>query len=227
MSNYGINKHIVLGNIGSDKNIRFNVANEGTQQEVTIGNFSLCANLPIGGGKTIKTWTQVVIIGNIAKAVRQFIKPGKQVYIEGYTRTRAVIDETTGNTTYWYETVVNDFTGTIRLLGDQNGNGRNTNPEQLIDEQTLAAMGYDPQQQKQHQHQPQQESQPQQQKVTSADVSQADIMEVMGRQPIEDNNATQKAGKKKEHKKDKPQETVAYENHPPFFGDNPDEGIPF
>ena len=224
MSNYGINKHIVLGNIGSDKNIRFSVVNQGTDQEVTIGNFSLCANLPIGGGKTIQTWTQIVIIGNIAKAVQSFIKPGKQVYIEGYTRTRATTDEQTGKTSYWHETVVNDFTGTIRLLGDANGNGRNANPEQLLDEQTMAAMGYQPPTQ-QVQQPP--VNNPPQQKVTSADISHQDIMEAMGRQPIETNAAENKNKKNKNHKQ---QTTTAEPDHQempqPFF-ETMDEEIPF
>ena len=224
MSNYGINKHIVLGNIGSDKNIRFNVVNHGTDHEVTIGNFSLCANLPIGGGKTIQTWTQVVIIGNIAKAVQSFIKPGKQVYIEGYTRTRATTDEQTGKTSYWHETVVNDFTGTIRLLGDANGNSRNANPEQLLDEQTMAAMGYQPPTQ-QVQQPP--VNNPPQQKVTSADISHQDMMEAMGRQPIETNAAENKNKKNKNHKQ---QTTTAEPDHQempqPFF-ETMDEEIPF
>ena len=225
MSNYGINKHIVLGNIGSDKNIRFNVVNHGTDHEVTIGNFSLCANLPIGGGKTIQTWTQIVIIGNIAKAVQAFIKPGKQVYIEGYTRTRATTDEQTGKTSYWHETVVNDFTGTIRLLGDANGNSRNANPEQLLDEQTMAAMGYQPPTQ-QVQQPP--VNNPPQQKVTSADISHQDMMEAMGRQPIETKHAGNK-NSKKNNKNEPPKEPVEhdYSEIPQPFFESIDEEIPF
>ena len=115
--NLGENIMILLGNVGDEKNINFTTLYEGTQNELIVGKFSFCTNIPMGGGRTEAIWHQIVIIGRIAKAIKPYVTKGKQMLIRGYFRNRKHVNEQTGVTSWFPETVVNDMYGSIRLLG--------------------------------------------------------------------------------------------------------------
>ena len=115
--NLGENIMILLGNVGDEKNINFTTLYEGTPNELIVGKFSFCTNIPMGGGRTEAIWHQIVIIGRIAKAIRPYVTKGKQMMIRGYFRNRKHVNEQTGVTSWFPETVVNDMYGSIRLLG--------------------------------------------------------------------------------------------------------------
>ena len=115
--NLGENIMILLGNVGDEKNINFTTLYEGTPNELIVGKFSFCTNIPMGGGRTEAIWHQIVIIGRIAKAIKPYVTKGKQMLIRGYFRNRKHVNEQTGVTSWFPETVVNDMYGSIRLLG--------------------------------------------------------------------------------------------------------------
>ena len=115
--NLGENIMILLGNVGDEKNINFTTLYEGTPNELIVGKFSLCTNIPMGGGRTEAIWHQIVMIGRIAKAIKPYVTKGKQMMIRGYFRNRKHVNEQTGITSWFPETVVNDMYGSIRLLG--------------------------------------------------------------------------------------------------------------
>ena len=135
--NLGENIMILLGNVGDEKNINFTTLYEGTPNELIVGKFSFCTNIPMGGGRTEAIWHQIVIIGRIAKAIKPYVTKGKQMLIRGYFRNRKHVNEQTGVTSWFPETVVNDMYGSIRLLG---GSEKKNQTEQDTTAAEAAAM---------------------------------------------------------------------------------------
>ena len=85
-----INKVTILGNLGSDPEVRF--AKNGT----AIANFNVATTdrwKDATGAKKEKTeWHRVVIFGKQAETAGQYLKKGSPVMIEGSLQTRDYVD---------------------------------------------------------------------------------------------------------------------------------------
>ncbi len=81
-----INKVILVGNVGRDPDIR------STQGGTQVANFSLATNerrKEANGEWTDHTeWHRIVVWGRQVAIVEQYVKKGRQLYIEGALRTR-------------------------------------------------------------------------------------------------------------------------------------------
>jgi single-strand DNA-binding protein len=83
----GVNKVILIGNLGNDPEIRF------TQAQKQIGNLSVATSESWTdkqtGQKQEKTeWHRVVLFDRLAEVAGQYLKKGSKVYIEGKLQTR-------------------------------------------------------------------------------------------------------------------------------------------
>jgi single-strand DNA-binding protein len=107
----GVNKVILLGNVGKDPEIRT------TQGGMTVASFSLATAERAKdqqGNWTDKTeWHNLVAFQRTAEIVRDYVKKGTQVYIEGKIQTRSWDDKESGQKKYRTEILVND----LQLLG--------------------------------------------------------------------------------------------------------------
>ena len=86
-----INKVILVGNLGSDPEIRYT----GNGQAVT--NLSVATNEKwidknTGKNQEKTEWHHVVVWGKIAENCCKFLKKGKTVYVEGKIQTREYVD---------------------------------------------------------------------------------------------------------------------------------------
>ena len=80
-----VNKVIIVGNLGRDPEIRH------TQSGAAVANFSIATNESWNkdGQKEERTeWHRVVAFGKLGDICGQYLKKGKQVYIEGRLQTR-------------------------------------------------------------------------------------------------------------------------------------------
>ncbi len=113
----GVNKVFLLGNVGKDPEIR------ATQGGMTIASFSLAtAERTKGqdGQWTDKTeWHNIVCFQRTAEVVRDYVKKGAQVFVEGRISNRSWDDKESGQKKYRTEILVNDLT----LLGGGAGRG--------------------------------------------------------------------------------------------------------
>tara|TARA_R110000824_G_scaffold246865_1_gene436012 strand:+ start:718 stop:1155 length:438 start_codon:yes stop_codon:yes gene_type:complete len=87
MARKGINKAIVLGNLGKDPEIRY-AANGNA-----IASFSIATSESWkdknSGEKVEKTeWHRISAFGKLAEIIGEYLKKGSQVYIEGKIQTR-------------------------------------------------------------------------------------------------------------------------------------------
>lgn len=114
----GVNKVILLGNVGKDPEIR------ATGGGTTVASFSLATaerTKDQQGNWTDKTeWHNIVAYGRTAEIVRDYVKKGKELFIEGRLQTRSWDDKESGQKKYRTEIIVNEMT----LLGGAGGAGR-------------------------------------------------------------------------------------------------------
>ncbi len=118
MSQQGVNKVIVLGNVGNDAELKFTAGGK------PVANFSVAVNESFtnGNGEKVERveWFRCVAWNGLAEVCGQYLTQGKQVYLEGRLQTRKY-DNKEGNARTVTEVVV----GTLRLLGgSRNGSGQ-------------------------------------------------------------------------------------------------------
>lgn len=107
----GVNKVILLGNVGKDPEIRT------TAGGMNVASFSLATaerTKDQQGNWTDKTeWHNLVAFGRTAEIVRDYVKKGTQLFIEGKIQTRSWDDKESGQKKYRTEIIVNE----MNLLG--------------------------------------------------------------------------------------------------------------
>lgn len=107
----GINKVILVGNLGRDPEIKY-TASGGAIANLTIAT-SDSWNDKQTGEKVEKTeWHRVVAFQRLAEIMGEYLKKGSQVYIEGRLQTRKWQDQN-GQDRYTTEIVAND----MQMLG--------------------------------------------------------------------------------------------------------------
>lgn len=119
----GINKVILIGNLGSDPEIRH------TQGGNAVANLSLATSESWRDKTTGETrenteWHRVVMFGRLGEIAGEYLKKGSKVYIEGRLQTRKWQDKD-GNDRYTTEIVGNE----MQML-DSRGGGFDDAPMQ-------------------------------------------------------------------------------------------------
>ena len=113
----GVNKVLLLGNVGKDPEIR------STAGGMTVATFSLAtadrAKDAQGNWADKTEWHNLVCFQRTAEVVRDYVKKGTQLFIEGKIQTRSWDDKESGQKKYRTEILVNELT----LLGGGAGRG--------------------------------------------------------------------------------------------------------
>jgi single-strand DNA-binding protein len=113
----GINKVILVGNIGKDPETRY------MPNGKAVTNFSVATSESwtdrTSGDKQERTeWHNVVLFEKLAEIAAEYLRKGSQVYIEGSLRTRKWQDKE-GKDRYTTEIVGRD----MQMLGSRGGGG--------------------------------------------------------------------------------------------------------
>ncbi len=111
----GVNKVILVGNLGKDPEIKY------TASGAAIANLTIATsdswNDKQTGEKVEKTeWHRVVAFQRLAEIMGEYLKKGSQVYIEGKLQTRKWQDQS-GQDRWTTEVVAND----MQMLGARGG----------------------------------------------------------------------------------------------------------
>ncbi|MBA3170382.1 single-stranded DNA-binding protein [Salmonella enterica] len=124
MSVRGINKVILIGNLGQDPDVRY-MPNGGAVANFNLATSETWRSKQTGEMKELTEWHRVVVFGKLAEIAGEYLRKGSQVYIEGQLRTRSW-DDNNGVTRYVTEIVVSTQ-GTMQMLGNrQSGQTQNT-----------------------------------------------------------------------------------------------------
>lgn len=120
MASRGVNKVILIGNLGQDPEVRY-MPNGGAVANITLATSESWRDKATGEQKEKTEWHRVVLFGKLAEVAGEYLKKGSQVYIEGALQTRKWTDQA-GVEKYTTEVVVN-IGGTMQMLGGRAGGG--------------------------------------------------------------------------------------------------------
>ena len=110
----GVNKVIILGNLGKDPEVRF-MPNGGAVANMTIATSESWKDKQTGETKEKTEWHRVVMFGKLAEIAGEYLKKGSKVYIEGSLQTRKWQNQQ-GQDQYTTEIVVQGFGGVMQML---------------------------------------------------------------------------------------------------------------
>ena len=113
-----VNKVILLGNVGKDPEIR------ATPGGVTVANFTLATSDrqkdAQGNWQDRTEWHNLKAFNRTAEIVRDYVKKGSKLYIEGKITTNSWDDKDSGQKRYRTEIIVFDLS---LLSGREEGSG--------------------------------------------------------------------------------------------------------
>lgn len=145
MASRGINKVILIGNLGQDPEVRY-MPSGGAVTNITLATSETWKDKQTGEQKERTEWHRVVFMGKLAEVVGEYLKKGSQVYVEGKLQTRKWQDQS-GQERYTTEVLVDSFTGVMQMLG---GRTQGTGQQQAPASQPHGGYGRPAQQPAQH-----------------------------------------------------------------------------
>jgi len=118
MASRGVNKAIIVGNVGSDPDIR-TMPNGNQVVNLSIATSDEWKDKNTGDKKEKTEWHRCVFFNKIADIAAQYVNKGSKIYVEGRLQTRSY--EQDGVKKYSTEIVVND----MQMLDSKNTNSNN------------------------------------------------------------------------------------------------------
>lgn len=116
MASRGVNKVILVGNLGQDPEVRY-MPSGGAVANLTLATSESWRDKQTGEMKEQTEWHRVVMFGKLAEVAGEYLRKGSQVYIEGQLRTRKWTDQS-GQERYTTEINVPQIGGVMQMLGD-------------------------------------------------------------------------------------------------------------
>lgn len=115
----GINKVILIGNVGKDPEVRY------LEGGIGVANFPVATTEnfrdKLGNKQEQTEWHQIVLWRKLAEVAEKYVRKGQQVYIEGKIRSRSWEDKD-GNKRYTTEIFGDVLTILSKMNPDQNNN---------------------------------------------------------------------------------------------------------
>ncbi|MDA8360790.1 MAG: single-stranded DNA-binding protein, partial [Gammaproteobacteria bacterium] len=113
----GINKVILVGNLGKDPEIRYSPGG-GAVANLNLATAESWKDRNTGERQERTEWHRVVLFGKLAEIAQEYLKKGAQIYVEGRLQTRKWQDKD-GHDRYTTEIVGNE----LQMLGGRGGAG--------------------------------------------------------------------------------------------------------
>ncbi|MFC4653947.1 single-stranded DNA-binding protein [Rheinheimera marina] len=164
----GINKVILIGNLGTDPEVRY-MPTGGAVANLTVATSESWTDKATNERKEQTEWHRVVIYQRLAEIAGEYLRKGSKVYLEGRLKTRKWQDKD-GVERYTTEIIASDLQmldgrgegqgasmgggqmGGANQGGGQGGFQQNQAPQQRMPQQQAPAQsGFQPQQQPQNQ----------------------------------------------------------------------------
>jgi single-strand DNA-binding protein len=117
----GVNKVILVGNLGADPEVRF------TPSGQAVANFRIATseswNDKSGQKQERTEWHRIVVWGKLGELCGEYLKKGRQCFVEGRLQTREWTDKE-NKKNYTTEVVANN----VVFLGGRDGAGAGAGP---------------------------------------------------------------------------------------------------
>ena len=122
MARSGINKVILLGNLGADPELRTTAGGDAVAT-ISIATSDSRKDKNTGEEQQKTEWHRVVFFRRMAEVVGQYLKKGSSVYIEGQLQTNSYEDKNTGEKKFSTQIVARD----MQMLGSRNNSETQSN----------------------------------------------------------------------------------------------------
>ncbi len=113
----GINKVILVGNLGADPETRY-MPSGGAVTNIRVATTDSWRDKESGEQQERTEWHSVALFGRLGEIAGEYLRKGRQVYIEGRLRTRKWQDRD-GNDRYTTEIIANE----MQMLGGRADTG--------------------------------------------------------------------------------------------------------
>ena len=117
MASRGVNKVILIGNLGEDPETRY-MPSGGAVTNITLATSESWKDKNTGEQQERTEWHRVVFFNRLAEIAGEYLKKGSKVYIEGSLRTRKWQGQD-GQDRYTTEIVANE----MQMLDSRGGGG--------------------------------------------------------------------------------------------------------
>ncbi len=141
MATRGVNKVILVGNLGQDPEVRYTPGGAAITT-ISIATSDSWKDKNSGQMQEKTEWHRVVFFGKLAEIAGEYLRKGSQVYVEGKLQTRKWQDKQ-GQDRYTTEVVVDGFNGVMQMLGGRGEGGGQAS--QQAPQQNYQQQGHQPQ----------------------------------------------------------------------------------
>ncbi|MFK8043335.1 single-stranded DNA-binding protein [Congregibacter sp.] len=121
MASRGVNKVILVGNLGADPETRF-MPSGGSVTNVRLATSETWKDKQTGQQQERTEWHRVVFFNRLAEVAAEYLRKGSKLYVEGAIRTRKWQDQS-GQDRYTTEIVGSE----MQMLDSRGGSGGGSN----------------------------------------------------------------------------------------------------
>ncbi len=123
-----LNKVLLIGRLGADPEIK-QMVNGKSVARLSLATSQSWKDKNTGEKKEKTEWHRIVVFNEgLVNVIKQYLKKGSQVYVEGQLSTRKWKDEQTGQDKYSTEVLIQGYNSSLTMLGG--GNQNNINQQQ-------------------------------------------------------------------------------------------------
>ena len=124
MASRGVNKVILIGNLGQDPEVRY-MPNGGAVCNITVATSETWKDKNSGESQEKTEWHRVVMFRRLAEIAGEYLKKGSKVYLEGRLQTRKWQDQQ-GQDRYTTEIIADE----MQMLDSRGGGSADFAPAQ-------------------------------------------------------------------------------------------------
>jgi len=118
-----LNKVLLIGRLGADPEIK-QMVNGKNVARLSLATSQSWKDKTTGEKKEKTEWHRIVVFNEgLVNVVKQYLKKGAQIYVEGQISTRKWKDEKSGQDKYSTEIVIQGYNSSLTMLGGGGSSG--------------------------------------------------------------------------------------------------------
>ena len=115
-----LNKVLLIGRLGADPEIK-EMVNGKSVARLSLATSQSWKDKNTGEKKEKTEWHRIVVFNEgLVNVVKQYLKKGAQIYVEGQISTRKLKDQRTAQDKYSTEVVIQGYNSSLTMLGSGN-----------------------------------------------------------------------------------------------------------
>ena len=127
-----LNKVLLIGRLGADPEIK-QMVNGKSVARLSLATSQSWKDKSTGEKKEKTEWHRIVVFNEgLVNVVKQYLKKGAQIYVEGQLSTRKWKDEQSGQDKYSTEIILQGYNSTLKMLNTRVSNDLSGKDSQAI-----------------------------------------------------------------------------------------------